>query len=114
MLTTQDPSRFTGPVQRSADAPHDDGVDLVTVRFAPGVRTVPHTHSVDQVLYAEAGSGIVQTRDETIDLRPGDWAVIAAGVVHWHGANGSSEFVQVALKFGGSTDWAPQDAGDDR
>jgi quercetin dioxygenase-like cupin family protein len=114
MVRTQDPSRFTGPVYRSAAASKDDDVDLVTVRFEPGVRTVPHTHSVDQVLYAEAGSGIVQTGDQTIDLRPGDWAVIPAGVVHWHGASGSREFVQVALKFGGSTDWAPPDAGDNR
>lgn len=105
-----DPARYTGPVGRTPE-PHDhrDAVDIISVRFARGARTVPHTHSADQVLYAESGSGLVQTHDRSIELRPGDWAIIPAGTVHWHGASDTDEFVQVALKFGGTTDWSPSD-----
>ena len=51
------PLQFSGVVSRTdlfraGDADSGGGTDITGVYFAPGSRTVPHTHSVDQVLYA--------------------------------------------------------------
>lgn len=108
---TPDPARFEGDVARTDLFRAGDGAstDVTGVVFAPGARTVPHTHSVDQILYAVSGEGRVSIDGEVSPLHPGDWIVIPAHTHHWHGATESSPFVQMALKAGGSTDWLPRD-----
>jgi len=107
-----EPDRFEGSVSRRDLFRSGSGVgsDVTGVVFAPGARTVPHTHSVDQILYAVSGSGQVSLDGVVHRLRPGDWVVIPAGTHHWHGATDDDEFVQMALKAGGDTRWLPRDA----
>ena len=57
------------------------------VNFAPGARTVWHTHPAGQLLIVTAGQGWVQEDGkERRIINPGDAVWIPAGVKHWHGA----------------------------
>jgi quercetin dioxygenase-like cupin family protein len=110
-VLAEEPARFEGSVARIDLFRSGSGVgtDVTGVVFAPGARTVPHTHSVDQILFAVSGSGQVSLDGVLHRLSPGDWFVIPAGTHHWHGATDDDEFVQMALKPGGSTDWLERD-----
>jgi quercetin dioxygenase-like cupin family protein len=106
-----EPTRFEGTVARTDlfRAGGGTGTDVTGVHFAPGARTVPHTHSVDQILYAVSGLGELSLDGIVHRLEPGDWVVIPAGTHHWHGATADQEFVQMAIKPGGQTDWLARD-----
>jgi quercetin dioxygenase-like cupin family protein len=76
----------------------------VLVTFAPGARTAWHTHPIGQTLYVVSGIGRVQTQGEGIKvIRPGDVVVIAAGEVHWHGADSSHTMVHLAMQEANET-----------
>ena len=107
-----EPERFHGDVSRSDLYRSGQGVgtDVTGVYFAAGARTLPHTHTVDQVLYAVSGRGAVSIEGEVHPLSPGDWVVIPANAHHWHGSAGDESFTQMALKAGGTTQWLPADA----
>ena len=101
------PRQFSGLLRRQhlAVAGHGCGTDVTGVFFPKGVRTLPHIHTVDQLLFAVRGRGVVGTEDGARVLVPGDWAVIPAGTWHWHGATPDESFDQVAIKHGGTTEW---------
>ncbi|WP_433618542.1 cupin domain-containing protein [Dactylosporangium sp. CA-139114] len=107
-----EPERFAGAVSRKDLFRHGEeaGTDVTGVYFAPGARTLPHVHSVDQVLYAVSGRGAVSVEGEVHELLPGDWMVIPAHAHHWHGSISEEEsFTQMALKAGGTTRWLQAD-----
>jgi quercetin dioxygenase-like cupin family protein len=84
------------------------------VTFAPGARTVWHTHRVRQVLLVTRGAGIVQIKGEAPQwLRQGDVAVVPPDVVHWHGAAPGSLMAHVSLLEGDAEDTAWLEAVED-
>jgi quercetin dioxygenase-like cupin family protein len=84
------------------------------VTFAPGARTVWHTHRVRQVLVVTRGAGIVQIKGEAPQrLKQGDVAVVPPDVVHWHGAAADSLMAHISLLEGGAEDTAWLQAVDD-
>jgi quercetin dioxygenase-like cupin family protein len=102
-------TQFSGTLRRSNLATAGTGcaTDLTGVFFPEGVRTRAHIHSVDQLLYAVDGRGVVAADGELHLLHPGDWAIVPANTWHWHGATPDSSFTQIAIKAGGETDWNP-------
>ncbi|MGX9943165.1 (R)-mandelonitrile lyase [Bradyrhizobium denitrificans] len=79
------------------------------VNFAPGARTVWHTHPAGQLLIVTAGQGWVQEDGkERRIINPGDAVWIPAGVKHWHGATATSPMAHIALTYmkeGKNVDW---------
>jgi len=79
------------------------------VTFAPGARTVWHTHPAGQMLIVTAGQGWVQEDGkERRVINPGDVVWIPAGVKHWHGATATSPMAHIALTYmkdGKNVDW---------
>ncbi|MGB3045485.1 MAG: cupin domain-containing protein [Xanthobacteraceae bacterium] len=79
------------------------------VNFAPGARTVWHTHPAGQLLIVTAGQGWVQEDGkERRVINPGDAVWIPAGVKHWHGATATSPMAHIALTYmkdGKNVDW---------
>ncbi len=80
--------RFTGSVFIDGVQSPDEASRLscAHVRFAPGARTVWHTHPKGQTLYVTDGIGYIGTRSGVQEIRPGDVVLIEPGEEHWHGA----------------------------
>ena len=93
---------------------HPGGVEVIGVFFSAGARTVPHVHSTDQALYIFEGEGIVATEQERRTVRPGDVAVIPAGVWHWHGGSPTTAMAHLSVRPVGPTDWAVEKKNWDR
>ena len=107
---------FTGTVLldelATADPPARLNANEVT--FAPGARTVWHTHRVRQVLVVTRGAGVVQIKGEAPQrLEQGDVAVVPPDVVHWHGAAANSLMAHMSLLEGGAEDTTWLEAVDD-
>jgi quercetin dioxygenase-like cupin family protein len=104
------PEWFSGPVHiqtlNAADAP--PALEIFAVFFDAGARTIPHTHSTDQLLYFLEGEGVVGTRAERRIYRPGGMAVIPADEWHWHGATPTSATCHLSIRPGGPSVWAPE------
>lgn len=81
------------------------GIELIGVYFSAGARTVPHVHSTDQALYVLEGECVVATAQDRRTLRPGEIAVIPAGIWHWHGATPSTATAHLSMRPAGPTDW---------
>ncbi len=65
----------------------DTVLSVHNVHFAPGARTVWHSHPLGQVLFVTEGVGLCQRRGGPIEqIRPGDHVFIEPGEDHWHGA----------------------------
>lgn len=91
---------FTGgAVARQMLVPADMGksFNCAVVHFSKGARTVPHTHSSDQILIVTAGEGVVGTEKEEVVVKPGDVIFSPGGVKHWHGATKSSAFSHIMM-----------------
>jgi quercetin dioxygenase-like cupin family protein len=101
------PERYTGTVSLARVLrAGDDSVRAYEVCFAPGSRTVWHTHAGDQLLVALSGRCVVQCADAPARyLAPGDALRVPAGVRHWHGALPAGPASHLALNLHGSTDW---------
>jgi len=70
------------------------------VTFAPGARTVWHTHPAGQTLQAWGGERRV--------IKPGDVVSIPPGVKHWHGATATNGMSHIAIQErvdGGVVEW---------
>jgi quercetin dioxygenase-like cupin family protein len=80
-------------------------MDISMVYFKPGMRTKPHTHAHDQILYIHEGYGIVATEQEKLEVEAGDIITIPAGVWHWHGARHDSTMAHMAITISGFSDW---------
>src|SRR3990172_4936594 len=98
---------FSGQVQMHyLVQPEQPGsVELIGVYFSAGARTVPHIHPTDQALYILEGEGLVATEHERRTVRPGDIAVIPAGIWHWHGATQKTAMAHLSMGPAGPTDW---------
>jgi quercetin dioxygenase-like cupin family protein len=79
------------------------------VNFAPGARTVWHTHPAGQLLIVTAGQGFVQEEGkDRRTINPGDVVWIPADVKHWHGATATSPMAHIAVSYmrdGKNVDW---------
>ena len=63
-------ARYGPGAQRTSDAP---GLEIFAVFFDAGARTIPHTHSTDQLLYFLEGEGVVGTLDSAVVTGPVAW-----------------------------------------
>lgn len=105
------PDNFTGIVRvdniAMADAP--SRVTTASVTFAPGARTVWHTHPAGQTIIITAGRGWVQRAGHAVEeVDPGDTVFFAAGEKHWHGASDTVGMTHIAvteLVDGTNVDW---------
>src|SRR4051794_30861548 len=69
-----------------------------SVTFAPGARTVWHTHPLGQTLIVTAGLGWIQQWGGHIEeIRKGDIVWIPAGTKHWHGAAPTTSMTHTAI-----------------
>jgi quercetin dioxygenase-like cupin family protein len=104
------PEWFSGPVfiQTLNEAADAQDLELFAVFFDAGARTLPHTHSSDQLLYFLEGEGVVGTETERRRYGPGGMAVIPANEWHWHGATPDSATCHLSIRPGGPSTWAPE------
>ena len=83
-------------------APARAGSALVT--FAPGARTMWHTHPLGQTLYVLSGLGWVQREGGSPEaIRPGDVVLIPPGENHWHGAQAANTMMHLAIQEADAT-----------
>jgi quercetin dioxygenase-like cupin family protein len=102
---------FSGHARRdpiyTASAPSRLAVGTVT--FAPGARTVWHTHPVGQLLVITAGCGLVGTwNGEVRQVKAGDTVWFEPGEKHWHGAGPNTGMTHIAIteaENGSAVDW---------
>jgi quercetin dioxygenase-like cupin family protein len=65
----------------------DSRLGAFVVRFAPGARTVWHTHPHGQTIWVTEGVGLCQREGGPVEvIRPGDSVFFEPGEHHWHGA----------------------------
>lgn len=68
------------------------------VHFTPGARTFWHRHAQGQTLVVLEGSGLVGTRDGTVQtFRAGDTVWCPADEDHWHGAGPETSMTHLSL-----------------
>lgn len=113
------PGNFTGAVSvQLLIAPDSAGhPSTADVHFAPGARTVWHTHPAGQTLIVTSGVGRVQRWGGPVEtIRTGDAVWIPPGVKHWHGAASDSAMNHVAVTEtldGRNVEWLEPVAPDD-
>jgi quercetin dioxygenase-like cupin family protein len=106
VVETRTGTMFTGTVWGEVMLPHNSGVGLNRVTFAPGSRTVWHRHEGGQMLIGAAGRGLVVTRSGEVTLI-GDGIVVHAcpQEEHWHGAMPDAFMTHLSCVLGGATIW---------
>lgn len=104
-------TNFTGHARRDPlfTAPAPSRMVGGQVTFAPGGRTVWHTHPVGQVLIVTAGRGRVQCWGEPVrEIGAGDVIWFEPGEKHWHGAGPDTGMTHIAIVEavdGSGVDW---------
>ena len=104
-------TNFRGKVEVGGLLPAGNTLQLSTglVKFAPGARTVWHTHPAGQLLVIASGIGRIQQEGGAIiKVYPGDVVWFPAGVKHWHGADENSPMSHYAfagIRNGQSSTW---------
>ena len=88
------------------------------VHFAPGARTMWHTHPLGQTIFVTEGIGLIQREGGPVEeVRPGDRVYIEPGENHWHGATATCFHTQIAYQqaddAGNHTDWGRHVAEDE-
>jgi quercetin dioxygenase-like cupin family protein len=103
---TDTPQYFEGQVlmQEFANASSDE-LDVRAVFFDDGARTVPHTHSTDQLLHVVSGLCIVGDDSGRLEVGPGEFILLPANGWHWHGAAPGQSMCHVSIRRPGPTDW---------
>ncbi|KAA2261952.1 cupin domain-containing protein [Solihabitans fulvus] len=92
---------LTGPawIDEISGPAEPSRVRVDSVHFAPGTRTVWHSHPLGQVLYVTEGTGLVQRRGGPVEtIRAGDSVRVAAGEWHWHGAGPTTFMTHLAIQ----------------
>ena len=104
------PEWFSGPVSvhTLSEASTAPGLEILAVFFDAGARTLPHTHSTDQLLYFLEGEGVVGTTTERHRYGAGGMAFIPADEWHWHGATPETSVCHLSIRPGGPSVWAPE------
>src|SRR6201995_3767185 len=79
------------------------------VTFAPGARTMWHTHPLGQTLIITSGLGWVQTEGGPVEeVRPGDVVWFPPGANHWHGTTAATALTHIEITEslnGKNVDW---------
>lgn len=93
---------FTGEVWVDLMLGEDaEGVMSYNVFFTPRARTNWHRHTAGQILYVTAGSGwVASRRGDVVRVRPGDVVWTDPDEEHWHGADGGSYMLHMAVSLG--------------
>jgi quercetin dioxygenase-like cupin family protein len=107
---------FVGDLLGSCNEALQPQDTLHLVRFAEGAANDWHTHSSRQILIFTEGRGFVEVLPESLEgqegqsggssrilreeLRAGDLAIIAPGIVHRHGAVSDSSAAHLAIQSG--------------
>lgn len=105
------PDQFMGQAVIAPLFPATDATrsTMGEVTFAPGARTVWHTHPAGQLLIVTSGKGWVQQEGEVRrEINSGDAVWIPAGVKHWHGATDTTAMRHIAVSYmrdGKNVDW---------
>jgi len=106
-----DPARFSGDVRvdmKTAGNSAEHG-SVGVLSFAPGARTIWHTHPRGQLLVITEGEGWVQEDGQPkLTVRAGDVVWIDPDVRHWHGATDTSGVGYWGLSYrlnGISVEW---------
>ena len=74
-------------------------VGAVVGRFAPGARTVWHTHPHGQTIWVSEGFGLCQREGGRVEvIRPGDRVFFEPGENHWHGAAPTRFMAHLAIQ----------------
>lgn len=103
------PDWFSGSVwiQELCETSETSDLEIFAVFFDAGARTMPHTHSTEQLLYFVDGEGVVGVEGIRRRYRPGGMALIPANAWHWHGATPASPMTHLSIRPGGPSTWAP-------
>jgi quercetin dioxygenase-like cupin family protein len=92
---------FTGSVYvDQITAPRDNWrIGAAAVHFAPGARTVWHTHPCGQTICVTEGVGLCQREGGPVEeIRPGDVVFFEPGENHWHGAAPNRFMAHIAVQ----------------
>jgi quercetin dioxygenase-like cupin family protein len=74
-------------IQRLTEDLETEKLYLNVVLFDTGVRTPPHSHGSEQVLYFQRGAGVIAFEGgEDQRIEEGEAVLLPAGIVHLHGA----------------------------
>lgn len=103
---------FTGEVYLDviAAGPAPTRIQAFNVHFAPGARTVWHTHPLGQTIFVTEGVGRVQREGGPVEeIRPGDRVYFEPDENHWHGASPDRLMAHIAIQevdeFGSPVTW---------
>lgn len=92
--------KWTGPIDgRRVNAALGTSAVLVNwLSFEPGVRSLPHSHSHDQILLYTSGRGVVAV-DGGVDqvVETGQFVLLPRDVAHMHGATDDGPATHVSL-----------------
>jgi len=82
-------------------SPDQPGFYVMRIRFAPGIRTSPHSHDQDRYITVISGTWAFGTGDGngcdgTQALPAGSFAVHPAGKVHYDGSCGDEVIVEIS------------------
>jgi quercetin dioxygenase-like cupin family protein len=105
------PDNFTGHAIIDAlfPATAQTRATMGEVTFAPGARTVWHTHPIGQLLIITSGKGWVQEDGQPRrEVNSGDVVWIAPGIKHWHGATDTNGMRHIAVTYmldGKNVEW---------
>jgi len=101
------PDYFEGVVrmQRLVSEDHSHELELIAVFFENGARTIPHTHSTDQVLWVVEGRCVVVDESGRRELSAGECVLLPANQWHWHGAAPERSACHVSIRKPGPTNW---------
>jgi quercetin dioxygenase-like cupin family protein len=105
-----EPENFIGRVrmQNLAGIGGTSELEYLAVFFDRGSRTRPHIHPSDQVLFFVRGSGfVVFPGEDEQPIEEGGIVVVAAGLLHMHGATEAEPICHLAVRAPGPTDWSP-------
>ncbi len=87
------------------DPASDEGVAVLTVRFAAGAATAWHRHARGQYLESLEGAGWVEDgAGKRIPLPPGERIWCPPGAIHRHGASEGGDWLQFSITPG-PTEW---------
>lgn len=88
----------TADVRRVHEALGSDELQVNVVYLDPGARSLPHSHSHEQILLYLSGSGIVALAGgEDQRVESGEFALLPAGVAHMHGASDDGPACHVSI-----------------
>jgi quercetin dioxygenase-like cupin family protein len=90
---------FTGEVWLDPVAEGPSRLRVLSVHFTPGARTAWHRHPYGQVLYITEGSGLVGTKEGSVErIQAGDTVHFDPDEEHWHGAQPKRFMTHIALQ----------------